>query len=142
MATVSKHRSGLTLGFLLGAAVGAAAGVLLAPRSGRATRQRWQSTLRNSAAQLPETADRLRRTVRDRTVVLSAQARGRWSKRLAHLRQALAQGLAAAQLPPDDADKMAGGMAAPSKTAPPPKQKPRQLAYNRIATAATNVGDR
>ncbi|HEY9689115.1 MAG TPA: YtxH domain-containing protein [Coleofasciculaceae cyanobacterium] len=139
---MSKHRSRFTLGFLLGAAAGAAAGVLMAPKSGRSTRQRLRSTLQTSADQLPGTIGRLSQGVRDRAVILSEQARERWGERLARLREAVALGVAATQSAPDDADRMAEGFEELSKTASSPAQKPRQLAYNRIATSATNVGDR
>lgn len=143
---MSKHRSRFTLGFLLGAAVGAAAGVLAAPRSGRSTRQRLQSTLQStlqkSAAHLPGAIEQLSQEMRDRAGSLSEKARDRWGPRLERLREAIATGVAATQSAPDHPDRMTEGSEDLAKTAASSAAKPRQLAYNRIATSAAPLGDR
>ena len=130
--------------------MGAAAGVLVAPRSGRSTRQRLQSTLQStiqtSADDLPGAIAQLSQGVRDRAGSLagslSKKARDRWGHRLERLREAIATGVAATQSAPDHPDRMTEGSEDLAKTAASSAAKPRQLAYNRIATSAAPLGDR
>lgn len=86
--------SGLFLGgLLLGAAVGAVTGLLIAPRSGRETRQ----FLKKSADALPELAEDLSSSVQLQADRLSETALRNWDGTLMRLREAIAAGLEASQ---------------------------------------------
>ena len=91
---MSNNRSGaFTGGLLLGAAVGAIAGVLAAPRSGRETRQ----ILKKSADALPELAEDLSSNVQIQADRLSESAIRNWDNTLVRLKEAIAVGLEATQ---------------------------------------------
>lgn len=109
---MSNNRSGGFLGgLLLGAAFGTITGILLAPRSGRETRQ----LLRKSADALPELAEDLSSSVQLQADRLSESALRNWDSTLLRLREAIAAGLEATQreameaaeepLPPDEVDR-------------------------------------
>jgi gas vesicle protein len=90
----SSHQSSLFVGgLLLGAAIGAVAGLLSAPRSGRDTRQ----LLRKSADALPELAEDLSSSVQMQAGRLSESALRRWDETLVRLREAIAAGVEASQ---------------------------------------------
>ncbi|MCS6812769.1 MAG: YtxH domain-containing protein [Cyanobacteria bacterium] len=89
---MSNNRSGGFIGgLLLGTAIGVVTGLLIAPRSGRETRQ----FLRKSASALPELAEDLSTTVQLQADRLSESALRRWDDTLARLKDALAVGLSA-----------------------------------------------
>jgi gas vesicle protein len=89
-----SNKTGAFLGgLLLGAAAGAIAGVLLAPRAGRETRQ----ILRKSADALPELAEDLSTSVQIQADRLSESAIRNWDDTLTRLKDAIAAGLEATQ---------------------------------------------
>lgn len=94
---MSEKRSGSAGAFwgglVLGAAAGAVAGLLLAPKSGRETRR----LLRKSADALPEIAEDLSTTVQLQADRLSESALRNWDGTLARLKEAIAAGVEASQ---------------------------------------------
>lgn len=78
---------------MLGAAVGAIAGVLAAPCSGRESRR----ILKKSAAALPELAEDLSSSMQVQADRLSESALRNWDSTLIRLKEAVAAGLEAAQ---------------------------------------------
>lgn len=91
---MSNNQSGSFIGgLLLGAAVGTITGLLIAPRTGRETRQ----LLRKSADALPEMAEDLSTTVQLQADRLSETALKSWDGTLARLKEAIAAGLEATQ---------------------------------------------
>lgn len=91
---MSNNRSGAFLGgMLLGAAVGAITGILIAPRPGRETRQ----ILKKSADALPELAEDLSSSVQIQADRLSETALRNWDSTLGRLKEAIAAGLEATQ---------------------------------------------
>ena len=86
---MSNNRSGVFIGgVLLGAAVGSLTGLLLAPRTGRETRQ----ILKKSADALPELAEDLSTSVQLQADRLSESALRSWDETLERLREAIAAG--------------------------------------------------
>ena len=91
---MSNNRSGVFIGgVLLGAAIGTLTGLLVAPRSGRETRQ----VLKKSANALPELAEDLSTSVQLQADRLSESALRSWDDTLERLREAIAAGLEASQ---------------------------------------------
>lgn len=91
---MSNNRSGTFVGGLvLGAAVGAIAGLLLAPRPGRETRQ----ILKKSADALPELAEDLSSSVQLQADRLSESALRNWDVTLTRLKEAMNAGLEASR---------------------------------------------
>lgn len=94
---MSENRSGSSGlfigGLLLGAAIGTVTGLLIAPRSGRETRQ----FLKKSADALPELAEDLSTSVQLQADRLSETALRNWDGTLARLRESIAAGLEASQ---------------------------------------------
>lgn len=80
-------------GVLLGTAVGTVTGLLVAPRTGRETRQ----FLRKSADALPELAEDLATSLQLQTDRLSDTALRNWEQTLIRLREAIAAGQAATE---------------------------------------------
>lgn len=80
-------------GLLLGGAVGTVVGLLIAPRTGRDTRQ----LLKKSADALPELAEDLSTSVQLQADRLSESALRNWDSTLTRLREAIAAGLEASQ---------------------------------------------
>ena len=80
-------------GVLLGAAVGAVAGLLFAPKTGRETRQ----LLRKSAEALPELAEDLSASMQIQADRLSETALRNWDDTLLRLREAISAGVDASQ---------------------------------------------
>ena len=80
-------------GVLLGAAVGAVAGLLFAPKTGRETRQ----LLRKSAEALPELAEDLSASMQLQADRLSETALRNWDDTLLRLREAISAGVDASQ---------------------------------------------
>lgn len=113
---MSDKRSGnsgaLVGGFLLGAAVGAVAGLLVAPKSGRETRR----LLKKSADALPEIAEDLSTNVQLQADRLSTSALRNWDETLTRLREAISAGVAASQAERRrlDITSDSGAMEAPS----------------------------
>lgn len=92
---MSNKRSGLFMsGLLVGSALGAVAGLLVAPRTGKQTRQ----LLKKSASALPELAEDLSTSVQLQADRLSESAGMAWDDTLARLQEAIAAGLEASQL--------------------------------------------
>jgi gas vesicle protein len=94
---MSENRSGssglFVGGLVLGAAIGTVTGLLMAPRSGRETRQ----FLKKSADALPELAEDLSTSVQLQADRLSETALRNWDGTLTRLREAIAAGLEASQ---------------------------------------------
>ena len=91
---MSNNRSGTFLGgMIIGAAFGAVAGLLVAPRTGRETRQ----LIKKSADALPELAEDLSTTVQLQADRLSETALRNWDGTLGRLREAISAGLDATQ---------------------------------------------
>lgn len=91
---MSNNRSGVFIGaMLLGAAVGTLTGLLMAPRTGRETRQ----LLKKSADALPELAEDLSTSVQLQTDRLSESALRNWDETLERLQEAIAAGIDASQ---------------------------------------------
>lgn len=89
-----SNRSGVFIGgVLLGAAIGTLTGLVLAPRSGRETRQ----ILKKSADALPELAEDLSTSVQLQADRLSESALRNWDETLDRLREAIAAGIEASQ---------------------------------------------
>jgi gas vesicle protein len=91
---MSKKSSGAFIGgLLLGSAIGTIAGLLMAPRTGRDTRQ----LLKKSADALPELAEDLSTSVQLQADRLSESALRNWDSTLAKLKEAIAAGIEASQ---------------------------------------------
>jgi gas vesicle protein len=91
---MSTKRSGLFIGGLLvGSAIGAVTGLLMAPRTGKETRQ----ILKKSADALPELAEDLSTSVQLQADRLSESALRNWDETLIRLKEAIAAGLEATQ---------------------------------------------
>jgi len=91
---MSNNSSGVFIGgVLLGAAIGTLTGLLIAPRSGRETRQ----MLKKSANALPELAEDLSTSVQIQADRLSESALRNWDETLERLREAIAAGIDASQ---------------------------------------------
>ena len=91
---MSKQSAGSFIGgLLLGSAIGTVTGLLIAPRTGRDTRQ----LLKKSADALPELAEDLSSSVQLQADRLSESALRNWDGTLARLREAIAAGIEASQ---------------------------------------------
>ncbi len=106
-----KNRSGsFIMGMLVGSAIGAITGILVAPRSGRQTRQR----LKKSVEALPELADDLAKTVQSQADRLSASTLRNWDETLQRLREAIAAGLEASKQERETLNQLDNGFSAKS----------------------------
>ncbi|MBE9111427.1 YtxH domain-containing protein [Nodosilinea sp. LEGE 07298] len=83
-----KQSGGFVGGLMLGAAMGAVAGLLVAPRTGRETRR----ILKKSADALPELVEDLSTSVHLQANRLSETALVNWEHTLTRLREAIAAG--------------------------------------------------
>lgn len=91
---MSNNRTGAFLGgMLIGTAVGAVTGLLVAPKSGRDTRK----VLKKSVQAMPELAEDLSSNVQLQADRLSENALKNWEGTLDRLRIAIAAGVAASQ---------------------------------------------
>lgn len=91
---MSNQRLGRFLGGLvLGSVVGTVVGLLVAPRSGKETRQ----LLKKSAEALPELAEDLSINVQVQANRLSGSALRNWDETLIRLKEAISAGLEASQ---------------------------------------------
>lgn len=91
---MSNNRSGVFIGgLMLGTAIGTLTGLLMAPRTGRETRQ----LLKKSADALPELAEDLSTSVQLQADRLSESALRNWDETLDRLREAIAAGISASQ---------------------------------------------
>jgi gas vesicle protein len=91
---MSNQQSGVFVrGFLIGAALGTIAGLIVAPRSGKETRK----ILKKSARALPELAEDLSTTLQLHADRLSETALRNWDDTLVRLQDAIAAGLEASQ---------------------------------------------
>lgn len=88
-----RQSGGFVGGVLLGAAMGAVAGLLMAPRTGRETRR----ILKKSADALPELVEDLSTSVHLQADRLSETAMVNWDHTLTRLREAIAAGQAASR---------------------------------------------
>ncbi|HLP91131.1 MAG TPA: YtxH domain-containing protein [Nostocaceae cyanobacterium] len=87
---MSNNRSGAFVGgLMLGAALGAIAGLLAAPRTGRETRK----LLKKSADAIPELAEDISTSVQIQADRLSAGALRNWDETLERLKEAIAVGV-------------------------------------------------
>lgn len=80
-------------GMIIGVAIGAIAGILATPRSGRETRR----ILKKSADALPELAEDLATSVQFQADRLSVTSLSNWEQTLGRLREAVVAGQAASQ---------------------------------------------
>ncbi len=136
---MSKRQSNrFALGFFLGAAAGAATGLLVIARRDPATRERLRASWQRSTAQLPDLLEDVGQVVQSRAVQLSEQARDRWAETLDRLREAIATGMAATA-EPIATDPTSGE---PSDAESRAATNPRQLAHRRLAASAGSPGDR
>ncbi len=93
---MSNPRSGRFLGgVVLGAAAGAIAGLLCAPRPGQETRRQLKKTAQQSAESLPELAGELTTALQVQADRLSETARQNWDETLLRLKDAIAAGVVA-----------------------------------------------
>ncbi len=81
-------------GVLLGTAIGAITGLLVAPRTGRETRQ----LLKKSADALPELAEDVSTSVQIQADRLSESALRKWDQTLRRLQEAIAAGVDATKV--------------------------------------------
>jgi gas vesicle protein len=89
-------RSGRFLsGVILGAAAGAIAGLLSAPRPGQETRSQLKKTAQQSAEALPELAEDVTTALQVQADRLSETARQGWDDTLLRLKDAIAAGVEA-----------------------------------------------
>lgn len=89
---MSKKSTGAFIGgMLLGSTIGTIIGILIAPRTGKETRQ----LLKKSADTLPELAADLSTTVQLQADRISGSALRRWDATLNRLRDAIAAGIEA-----------------------------------------------
>lgn len=92
---MTKSKAGaFAAGILVGSAIGTVVGLLVAPRSGRETRQ----LLKKSADALPEIAEDLSTSVQIQADRISETAVRNWSGTLIRLKEAIAAGIEASQL--------------------------------------------
>ncbi|MGB3694099.1 MAG: YtxH domain-containing protein [Spirulinaceae cyanobacterium] len=92
---MSKEKTGAFIGgMLFGSAVGTIVGLLVAPRTGRETRQ----LIKKSADALPELAEDLTTTVQLQADRFSASATRNWEGTLERLKEAVSAGVEATQL--------------------------------------------
>lgn len=86
---MAENKSGAFLGgVIVGTAIGAVTGLLVAPKPGRETRQ----LLRKSADALPEMVEDLATSIQLQTGRLSESSMRRWEATLVRLREAIAAG--------------------------------------------------
>lgn len=91
---MSNNRSGRFFsGFFIGTAIGTVAGLLVAPRSGKQTRQ----LLKKSADAIPELAEDVSTSVQLQADRLSEVALRNWEETLIRLKSAIAAGIEASQ---------------------------------------------
>lgn len=91
---MSNNRSGVFIGgLMLGTAIGALTGLLVAPRPGGETRR----LLKKSANALPELAEDLSTSMQLQADRFSNNARSNWDETLDRLRLAIAAGIDASQ---------------------------------------------
>ncbi|MBE9140836.1 YtxH domain-containing protein [Nodosilinea sp. LEGE 07088] len=88
-----RQSGGFIGGLVIGAAMGAVAGLLMAPRTGRETRR----ILKKSADALPELVEDLSTTVHLQADRLSETALVNWDQTLVRLRDAITAGQAASR---------------------------------------------
>lgn len=89
----SNSQGAILAGFLLGTALGSLGALLLAPRSGRETRQQ----LNNALKDLAQITESLTVDVQSQAERLSDQALQQWEDTLNRLREAIAAGIEASQ---------------------------------------------
>ncbi|MGD1809346.1 YtxH domain-containing protein [Dapis sp. BLCC M126] len=91
---MSNKKSGLFIsGLLLGSAIGTATGLLMAPRTGKKTRQ----LVKKSASAIPQLVTDLSTSVKFQTDRFSDSATNSWEEILERLKEAIAAGLEASQ---------------------------------------------
>jgi gas vesicle protein len=91
---MSNNRSGVFIGgVMLGATIGALAGLLAAPRTGRETRK----LLKKSADAIPELAEDISTSVQIQADRLSNNALRNWDETLDRLKDAISAGVDATQ---------------------------------------------
>ena len=89
----NNKSDGLLGGMIIGAALGAIAGILAAPRTGKETRH----ILKKSADALPELAEDLATSIQFQADKLSDTTLQNWDQTLVRLREAIAAGQAASR---------------------------------------------
>ncbi|WP_124978659.1 YtxH domain-containing protein [Aphanothece sacrum] len=89
----NNNNSTFIVGMVFGGLLGTVAGILMAPRSGKETRQ----ILKKSADALPEIAEDLSTTVQFQADRLSESAQTNWNDTLTRLKETVSAGLEASQ---------------------------------------------
>lgn len=111
---MSDNRSGssglFVGGMLVGAVIGTVTGLLIAPKSGRETRQ----LLKKSADALPELAEDLSTSVQLQADRLSGSALRNWDDTLTRLREAIVAGLEASQRRREELEQIEAASESPS----------------------------
>lgn len=111
---MSDNRSGssglFVGGMLVGAVIGTVTGLLIAPKSGRETRQ----LLKKSADALPELAEDLSTSVQLQADRLSGSALRNWDDTLTRLREAIVAGLEASQRRREELEQIEAASEPPS----------------------------
>ncbi|NEP08010.1 MAG: YtxH domain-containing protein [Okeania sp. SIO2G4] len=91
---MSNKKSGLFIsGLLLGSAIGTLTGLLIAPRTGKKTRQ----LVKKSASAIPQLVTDLSTSVKFQADRFSGSTANSWEETLERLREAIAAGLEASQ---------------------------------------------
>ena len=91
---MSNQKSGLFIsGLLLGSVIGTATGLLIAPRTGKKTRQ----LVKKSASAIPQLTTDLSTSLKFQTDRFSDSTTNSWEEILERVKQALAAGLEASQ---------------------------------------------
>ena len=91
---MSNQNSGLFIsGLLLGSVIGTATGLLIAPRTGKKTRQ----LVKKSASAIPQLTTDLSTSLKFQTDRFSDSATNSWEEILERVKQAIAAGLEASQ---------------------------------------------
>ncbi|MDE5088085.1 MAG: YtxH domain-containing protein [Trichodesmium sp. St16_bin2-tuft] len=91
---MSNQKSGLFIsGLLLGSVIGTATGLLIAPRTGKKTRQ----LVKKSASAIPQLTTDLSTSLKFQTDRFSDSATNSWEEILERVKQAIAAGLEASQ---------------------------------------------
>ena len=99
----SKDTTNLLSGFLLGAALGTLSGLLLAPRSGRETREQLKAAL----GDLSQLTESLTLDLQSQAERLSDQALQRWEDTLTRLKEAIVAGIEASQAEAQEQEQQA-----------------------------------
>lgn len=128
---MANKSDGLLGGMVIGATLGAIAGILAAPRTGKETRH----ILKKSADALPELAEDLATSIQFQADRLSDTTLQNWDQTLARLREAIVAGQAASR----QEWKKQQDVAQPEQAASYPSNQPSAAASMSVPSAAKNI---